>query len=81
MSLPGGICIEVGAIALPKVFGIAFNSDGTVIRVCCTAWRRGDLIGASYLSANQLRSKNVPAKDHSPKPSASRRVELRANHP
>jgi hypothetical protein len=50
-----GICIEVGALAIPKVFGVAFNAHGTVIRVCYVAWRRGELIGASYLSAKQLR--------------------------
>ena len=37
-----GICIEVGALAIPKVFGVAFNAHGTVIRVCYVAWRRGE---------------------------------------
>jgi hypothetical protein len=49
------IHIDVGALAIPKVFGVAFNNHGTVIRVCDVAWRRGELIGASYLSAKQLR--------------------------
>jgi hypothetical protein len=57
----GGICIKVGALAIPKVFGVAFNSDGTIIRVCSTAWRRGGLIGASFLSAKQLRERQQPA--------------------
>jgi hypothetical protein len=47
-----GICIEVG---VPKVFGVSFNRDGTVVRVCFIAWRRGELIGARYITAKQLR--------------------------
>jgi hypothetical protein len=52
-----GICIEVGALAIPKVFGVSFNTDGTVIRVCFVAWRRGELIGASFITAKQLRQR------------------------
>jgi hypothetical protein len=50
-----GICLEVGALAIPKVFGISFTSGGAVIRVCHLAWRRGELIGARYVTAKQLR--------------------------
>jgi len=52
-----GICIEVGALAIPKVFGVSFNRDGTVVRVCFIAWRRGELIGARYITAKQLRQR------------------------
>ena len=64
----GGICIKVvGALAIPKVFGVAFNSDGTIIRICYTAWRRGGLIGASFLSAKQLREREEPAPRMAPR--------------
>jgi hypothetical protein len=35
--------------------GVSFNRDGTVVRVCFIAWRRGELIGARYITAKQLR--------------------------
>jgi hypothetical protein len=50
-----GICLDVGALAVPKIFGVAFNSSGSILRVCSIAWRRGELIGASFLSAKELR--------------------------
>jgi hypothetical protein len=50
-----GICLEVGALAVPRVFGVCFTSCGTVKRLCRLAWRRGELIGAHYVTAKQLR--------------------------
>jgi hypothetical protein len=50
-----GICLEVGALSVPKVFGVSFTSCGTVVRVCRLAWRKGELIGARYVTAKQLR--------------------------
>ena len=50
-----GVCLDVGALAVPKMFGLAFNSGGTVVRVCVRAWRRGELLGARFVSAKQLR--------------------------
>jgi hypothetical protein len=42
-----GVCREVGALAVPKIFGLAFTADGEVFRVCWLVWRRGELIGAA----------------------------------
>jgi hypothetical protein len=50
-----GICLEVGALAVPQIFAISFTSCGTVKRLCRSAWRRGELIGARYVTAKQLR--------------------------
>jgi hypothetical protein len=38
------------------MFGLSFTSCGTVVRVCVRAWRRGELLGARFVSAKQLRS-------------------------
>jgi hypothetical protein len=51
----GGVCLEVGALAVPKLFGLAFTAGGEVLRVCLLVWRRGELIGARYVSAKELR--------------------------
>lgn len=58
----GGVCLEVGALAVPKLFGLAFTSGGEVLRVCLLVWRRGELIGARYVSARELRQELVPAE-------------------
>lgn len=50
-----GICLEVGALAVPHIFGVSFTSCGTVTRICRLAWRRGELVGARYVTAKQLR--------------------------
>jgi hypothetical protein len=50
-----GICLEVGALAVPAIFAVSFTACGTVKRLCCLAWRRGELIGARYVTAKQLR--------------------------
>jgi len=57
----GGVCLEVGALAVPKLFGLAFTAGGEVLRVCMLVWRRGEMIGARYVSAKQLRQGLVPA--------------------
>lgn len=59
----GGVCLEVGALAVPKLFGLAFTSGGEVLRVCLLVWRRGELIGARYVSARELRQGLVPAEN------------------
>jgi hypothetical protein len=61
----GGVCLEVGALAVPKLFGLAFTSGGEVLRVCLLVWRRGELIGARYVSARELRQGLVPAESSS----------------
>jgi hypothetical protein len=54
-----GICLDVGALAVPSVFGVSFTSGGEVTRVCRLAWRRGELVGARYVTAKQLRQSSV----------------------
>jgi hypothetical protein len=54
-----GICLEVGALVVPQIFGVSFTACGTVTRVCRLAWRRGELIGARYVTAKQLRKTSI----------------------
>lgn len=65
-----GVCLDVGALAVPKMFGLAFTSCGTVVRVCVRAWRRGELLGARFVSAKQLRdgeqSQSAPVPQKAP---------------
>ena len=56
-----GACLDVGALAVPKIFGLAFTAGGEVLRVCALVWRRGELVGARFLSAKELRQGFVPA--------------------
>jgi PilZ domain len=51
-----GVCLKVGALTVPKVFGLALNPSGTVRRVCLTAWRFGETIGAQFVTAKELRT-------------------------
>ena len=57
-----GACLDVGALAVPKIFGLAFTAGGEVLRVCALVWRRGELVGARFLSAKELRQGFVPAR-------------------
>ena len=50
-----GVCLDVGALAVPKVFGLAFTSGGEVLRICMRAWRKGARIGARFVTAKELR--------------------------
>src|ERR1700686_1349988 len=50
-----GVCLEVGALAVPKLFGLAFTAGGEVMRICALVWRRGELIGARFVTAKELR--------------------------
>ena len=61
-----GVCLEVGALAVPKLFGLAFTAGGEVLRVCSIAWRRGELLGARFVTANELRQGLMPKADPSP---------------
>jgi hypothetical protein len=56
-----GVCLEVGALAVPSMFGLGFTSGGEVLRVCKLIWRRGARIGARFVSATELRQGFVPA--------------------
>jgi hypothetical protein len=51
----GGACLEVGDLPVPKIFVLVMTPDGRVRRACMTAWRRGELLGARFVTAEQLR--------------------------
>ena len=57
-----GVCLDVGALAVPKIFGLAFTAGGEVLRVCALVWRKGELVGARCLSARELRQGFAPVK-------------------
>jgi hypothetical protein len=59
----GGVCLDVGALSVPKIFGLAFTAGGEVLRVCTLIWRRGVLIGARFVTAKELRQGFVPSED------------------
>src|SRR6478735_7974049 len=50
-----GACLDVGALAVPDLFGLAFTAGGEVLRICSLVWRRGELIGARFVTAKELR--------------------------
>jgi hypothetical protein len=56
-----GVCLDVGALSVPSVFGLAFTSGGEVFRLCTLAWRKGALVGARFVSAKELRLGGAPA--------------------
>jgi hypothetical protein len=56
-----GVRLDVGGVPLPDLFGLAFTAGGQVIRVCSLVWRKGELVGARFLSANELRGGQRPA--------------------
>ena len=51
----GGVCLEIGTLPVPKIFVLLMTPDGAVRRGCMTAWRRGELLGARFVTAAQLR--------------------------
>jgi hypothetical protein len=50
-----GVRLDVGALAVPRLFGLAFTERGEVLRVCALVWRQGELVGARFVTAKQLR--------------------------
>jgi hypothetical protein len=56
-----GACLDVGAMPVPKVFGLAFTGGGEVLRVCSLIWRRGERVGARFVTAKELRQGFEPA--------------------
>jgi hypothetical protein len=61
-----GACVEVGALVVPGIFGLAFTAGGEVLRVCSLVWRSGERVGARFVTARELRRQTVPA-DADPK--------------
>jgi hypothetical protein len=57
-----GVCLNVGALIIPETFGVAFTPCGNVRRVCITAWRRGELMGARFITAKELRKEVQPSR-------------------
>jgi hypothetical protein len=51
----GGACLEIGDLPIPKIFVLVMTPDGRVRRACLTIWRRGELLGARFVTAEQLR--------------------------
>jgi hypothetical protein len=62
-----GVCLDVGALSVPKIFGLAFTAGGEVLRVCSLIWRKGELIGARYVTAKELRQGFMPTDDADPR--------------
>lgn len=63
-----GVSLEVGALAVPQIFGLAFTANGEVLRVCWLTWRNGERVGARFVSAQELRQGFEPghsAHEHS----------------
>jgi hypothetical protein len=56
-----GVCLQVGALAVPKLFGLAFTAGGEVLRVCSLVWRRGEIVGARFVTGKELRHGFAPA--------------------
>jgi hypothetical protein len=63
----GGARVEVGGLAVPDLFGLAFTARGEVLRVCSLIWRQGELVGARFVSARELREGLGPT-DENPEP-------------
>jgi hypothetical protein len=51
----GGVCVDVGSLVIPDIFGLSFDARGTVVRVCLSKWRNGPMIGARFVTAKELR--------------------------
>jgi hypothetical protein len=67
-----GVCLDVGALAVPKLFGLAFTAGGEVLRVCSLIWRRGELVGARFVTVKELRQGFEPAGADSELPQPAR---------
>ena len=62
-----GVCLDVGALAVPELFGLAFTAGGEVLRVCALVWRQGEIVGARFVTARELREGLVQADEADPK--------------
>jgi len=56
-----GACLDVGDLAVPKMFGLALTAGGEVRRICALVWRQGELVGVRFVSARELRQGVAPA--------------------
>src|ERR1700675_4502002 len=67
-----GVCLEVGALAVPDLFGLAFTAGGEVLRVCSMVWRQGELIGARFVTPKELRQGLTATDEGDPEPQKAR---------
>src|SRR5207247_10749251 len=51
-----GACLDVGDLAVPKVFGLSLTAGGEVRRVCTFSWRWGGVVGGRFISAREART-------------------------
>ena len=58
-----GVSLDVGSLPVPKLFGLAFTATGEVLRVCSLVWRNGEMVGAEFLTAKELRAGAAAAPD------------------
>jgi hypothetical protein len=58
-----GVSLDVGSLPVPKLFGLAFTATGEVLRVCSLIWRNGEMIGAEFLTAKELRAEAASPTD------------------
>lgn len=56
----GGAGLDVGSLPVTKIFLLILTPDGKVRRTCLTAWRRGPMLGANFVSLEQLRQNSRP---------------------
>ena len=62
-----GACLDVGALTVPELFGLAFTAGGEVLRVCSLVWRQGERVGARFVTAKELRQGLVQTDGADPK--------------
>ena len=67
-----GACMDVGDLAVPKVFGLSLTAGGEVRRVCSLIWRKGELVGVRFISAQELRKGAVPTAEPAAVPKKAR---------
>jgi hypothetical protein len=61
-----GACLDVGDLAVPRVFGLSLTASGEVRRACTLIWRRGELVGVRFVSARELRNGVAPPGEPDP---------------
>ena len=69
-----GVRLDVGALPVAEMFGLAFTAGGEVLRVCSVVWRQGELVGARFVSPNELRQRVEPDASSKPPGQPSRRT-------
>ena len=58
-----GACLDVGDLAVPKMFGLSLTAGGEVRRVCWLIWRKGELVGVRFITARELRKGAAPGAE------------------